>query len=98
MATLDQAQQDFRLVGLERLNAGGDGISQGIEFLPELLDVLFITEAALLLGDVLLQELEIRADLELDEVGRLDDFAEFAEVDAFGVSAVGHGISRVDVN
>ena len=49
---------------------------------------------ALLLGDVLLEELEIRADLELDEVGRLDDFAEFAEVDAFGVSAVGHGIPR----
>ena len=49
---------------------------------------------ALLLGDALLQEVEIRRDLNLDEIRRLDDFAEFAEVDAFGVVTVGHEISR----
>ena len=39
---------------------------------------------ALLLGHALLQEVEVGRDLNLDQIRRLDDFAEFAEVDAFG--------------
>jgi len=64
----------------------------GIDREDLLEDGLEAVRLALLLGRVLLEVLEIRADLQLDEVRRLDDFAEFAEVNAFGVSAVGHGI------
>ena len=39
---------------------------------------------ALLLRHALLQEFQIRGDLDLDEVRRLNDFAKFAEVNAFG--------------
>jgi hypothetical protein len=49
---------------------------------------------ALLLGNALLQEVEIGRDLNLDEVRRLDDFAKLAEVDAFRVCAVGHESSQ----
>jgi hypothetical protein len=48
----------------------------------------------LLFRNALLQEVEIRRDLNLDKIRRLDDFAEFAEVDAVGVITVGHEISR----
>lgn len=46
---------------------------------------------ALLLRNALLQEFQVRRDLDLDEIRRLDNFAELSEVDAFGVVAVGHG-------
>jgi hypothetical protein len=48
----------------------------------------------LFLGNSLLQELEIGRDLNLDEIRRLNDFAEFSEVCAFGMCAVGHGNFR----
>jgi hypothetical protein len=51
---------------------------------------------ALFFRHALLQEIQIGGDLDLNQVGRLNDFAEFAEVDAFGVSAVGHVSSRLD--
>ena len=53
---------------------------------------------ALLLRNTFLEELEIGRDLNLNEIRRLNDFAEFAEVRAFGVSAVGHGNIRSEVN
>ena len=49
---------------------------------------------ALLFGNALLQKVQIGRNLNLDEVRRLDDFAELAEVNAFRVGAVGHGSSR----
>ena len=57
-------------------------------------DRLQALRLALLLGRALLQEVEVGRDLNLDEIRRLQDFAKFAEVDAFGVSAVGHESSR----
>ena len=50
---------------------------------------------ALLLGRILLEILEVGADLQLDEIGRRNDFAKLTEVDAFRVGAVGHGNSRL---
>jgi hypothetical protein len=50
---------------------------------------------ALLFRHALLQEFQVRTDLHFDEIRRLNNFAKFAEVDAFGVSAVGHGNSRL---
>ena len=44
----------------------------------------------LLFGDALLQEVQIGGDLNLDEIRRLDHFAELAEIGAFGVEAVDH--------
>ena len=79
----DVFERQALVVGMDREHLAEDG-----------LEALGL---ALLLGRALLQEVEIGRDLNLDEVRRLDDFAEFAEVDAFGMSAVGHGISRVDV-
>src|SRR5262249_51588687 len=52
---------------------------------------------ALLLGNSLLQEVEIGRDLNLDEIRRLDDFAKFAEVNAFGVGAVGHESFPIEI-
>ena len=49
---------------------------------------------ALLFGNALLQKVQIGRNLNLDEVRRLDDFAELAEVNTFRVGAVGHGSSR----
>ena len=49
---------------------------------------------ALLFGNALLQKVQVGRNLNLDEVRRLDDFAELAEVNAFRVGAVGHGSSR----
>jgi hypothetical protein len=37
-----------------------------------------------------LQEIQVRGDLNLDQIRRLDDFAELTEIDAFRVCAVGH--------
>src|SRR5690606_15573396 len=45
---------------------------------------------ALLLGNALLQEVEIGRDLNLDEIRRLDYFAELAEVYTIGIVTVGH--------
>src|SRR5208283_1677648 len=57
-------------------------------------DGLEALRLALLLRDALLQEVQVGVDLYLYEVGRLDDFAELAEVDALGGDAVGHGNYR----
>ena len=74
----DVLERQALVVGIDREDLLEDGLeAEGL---------------ALLLGRVLLEVLQVGADLQLNEVGRLDDFAEFAEVDAFGVSAVGHGI------
>src|SRR5690606_20709491 len=51
---------------------------------------------ALLLRGTLLKIIEIGTDLEFDQVGRLQDFAKLAEVDAFGVVTDGHG--RIQLN
>ncbi len=79
----DVLERQALVVGLDR------------EDLPE--HGLEALRLALLLGDALLQEVQVGVDLDLDQVGRLDDFAELAEVDAFcGGAAVGHGNSRWD--
>ena len=62
--------------------------------LPAAEDRLEALGLALFLGNPLLEEVEIGRDLNLDQIRRLDDFAELAEVDAFRMSAVGHEISR----
>ncbi len=46
---------------------------------------------ALFLGDTLLEEIEIRRDLDFDQVRRNNDFTEFAEVDAVRLITDGHG-------
>src|SRR5690606_3479521 len=37
-----------------------------------------------------------RGDLDFDQIRRLDDFAEFAEVETLGFVADGHGFSRLN--
>jgi hypothetical protein len=45
----------------------------------------------------LLQEFQVGTDLQLNEIGRLDNFAKLTEVNAVCVIAtIGHGNSRVD--
>ena len=50
----------------------------------------------LLVGHTLLQVVEIGIDLNLDQIRRRNDFFELTEIDAFGVSAVGHDYSRLN--
>ncbi|OQB96335.1 MAG: hypothetical protein BWX86_00818 [Verrucomicrobia bacterium ADurb.Bin122] len=46
---------------------------------------------ALFLRRTFLQEVQIRVDLQLNEIGRRDNFFKLTEVDAIGVITVGHG-------
>ena len=46
---------------------------------------------ALFLRRTFLQEVEIRVDLQLNKIGRRDNFFKLTEVDAIGVITVGHG-------
>jgi len=70
-------EDETLVVALDRENFTEDG-----------LEALIL---ALFLRRTFLQEVEIRVDLQLNKIGRRDNFFKLTEVDAIGVIAVGHG-------